>query len=35
MKNTPSTSIHESILLIKTHEPVILADVENLEGVPI
>jgi len=29
MKNTPSTSSHEFILLPKTHEPVIHADVET------
>jgi hypothetical protein len=34
MKNTPSTSSHESIFLPKTHEPVIHADVETYEKVP-
>jgi hypothetical protein len=28
MKNTHSTSSHEYILFIKTHEPVIIADVK-------
>ena len=31
MKNTPSTSSHESILLPETHKPVIHADVETHE----
>ena len=31
MKNTPSTSNHESILLPETHEPVIHTDVETHE----
>ena len=31
MKNTPSTSRHESILLPETHEPVIHTDVESHE----
>ena len=29
MKNTPSTSSHESILFPETHEPVIHTDVET------
>ena len=34
MKNTPSTSSHESIFLPETHEPVIHADVETHEEIP-
>ena len=33
MKNTPSTSSHESIFLPRTHEPVIHADVETHEDI--
>ena len=33
MKNTPSTSSHESIFLPETHEPVIHADVETREEI--
>ena len=34
MKNTPSTSSHDSIFLPETHEPVIHADVETHEEIP-
>ena len=34
MKNTPSTSSHESIFLPETHELVIHADVETHEEIP-
>ena len=34
MKNTPSTSSHESIFLPRTHEPVIHADVKTYEKIP-
>ena len=33
MKNTPSTSSHESIFLPETHEPVIHPDVETHEEI--
>jgi hypothetical protein len=34
MKNTPSTSSHESIFLPETHELVIHTDVETREEIP-
>jgi hypothetical protein len=33
MKNTPSTSSHESIFLPETHEPVMHTDVETHEKI--